>query len=284
MPRQARKVSGSGIYHVMLRGVNRQVIFQDDQDRIRFLNLLKETKAVSGCRLHAFCLMPNHVHLLLEPAGEPLEIIFKRIGSPYAVWYNKRHDRVGHLFQDRFRSENVETEQYYMTVLRYILWNPVKANIVPSPGMYRWSSYLAYEKGTGSITDTEYAAKLFGLRERMIEFLRSKSDDPVMDEDQFDRRLRDDLAQETFRHITNCASPSDFQQLEKSWQKAYVREMYHAGLSTLQISRLTGMPRSTVCYTVKGLVAHPDETEQETPHFVFRETEAFLLSENDVIW
>ena len=66
MPRQARQESGSGIYHIMIRGVDRQVIFRDDEDRTRFLNMLKETKAVSGFRLHAFCLMPNHVHLLLE--------------------------------------------------------------------------------------------------------------------------------------------------------------------------------------------------------------------------
>ena len=279
MPRQARKESGSGIYHVMLRGVNRQVIFQDDEDRIRFLTVLKHVKADSGFRLHAFCLMPNHVHLLMEPAGEPLGIIFKRIGVSYAGWYNKKYDRVGHLFQDRFRSENVETDRYYMTALRYILWNPVKAGMVPAPGMYRWSSYLAYEKGTGSLTDTEYAERLFGHKERLMGFLREDSSETAMDEEQFDRRLREEQAREIFRRVTNCESLSDFQQLDPTWQKAYIRELYSEYLTSNQIATLTGKPRSTICYLVRGIERKP----QESP--VLRETESFgYLSEDGEIW
>ena len=285
MPRQARKESGSGIYHVMLRGVNRQVIFQDDGDRVRFLTVLKNVKEVSGFRLHAFCLMPNHVHLLIEAAGEPLGIVFKRIGSTYAGWYNKKYDRVGHLFQDRFRSENVETDQYYMTALRYILWNPVKAGMVPAPGLYRWSSYLAYEKGTGSLTDTEYAERLFGLRERLIGFLREDSNETVMDEEQFDRRLRDDLATEVFRRITGCESPSEFQQLEETWRRAYVKELYLENLTTVQIARLTGLPRSNICYFVKGLASARKESAHEQTPPVLRETEQILFIPDDgEIW
>ena len=279
MPRQARKESGSGIYHIMIRGVDRQVIFRDDEDRTRFLNMLKETKAVSGFRLHAFCLMPNHVHLLLEQGPEPLETIFKRLGTRYAGWYNKKYDRVGHLFQDRFRSENVETDQYYMTVLRYILWNPVKAHMVSSPAMYRWSSYLAYEKGTGSLTDTQYAEELFGHRERLIEFLRENSDDTAMDEAQFDRRLREEQAREIFRRVTDCVSAAAFQQLDPVWQKAYIREMFAENLSSNQIAALTGKPRSTICYLVKGI----ERKQLEPP--VLRETESFgYLPEDGEIW
>ena len=285
MPRQARKESGSGIYHVMLRGVNRQVIFQDDEDRIRFLTVLKNVKAVSGFRLHAFCLMPNHVHLLMEQAGEPLGTVFKRIGVSYAGWYNKKYDRVGHLFQDRFRSENVETDQYYMTALRYILWNPVKAGMVSAPGRYRWSSYLAYEKGTGSLTDTEYAERLFGLRERLMGFLREDSKEAVMDEEAFDRHFRDDLAAETFRRITNCESASGFQKLEESWQKAYIRELYLENLTTVQIARLTGKPRSNVCYLVKGLASARKESANEQTSPVFREAdEVLFLPDDGEIW
>ena len=279
MPRQARQESGSGIYHIMIRGVDRQVIFRDDEDRTRFLNMLKETKAVSGFRLHAFCLMPNHVHLLLEQGPEPLETIFKRLGSRYAGWYNKKYDRVGHLFQDRFRSENVETDQYYKTVLRYILWNPVKAHMVSSPAMYRWSSCLAYEKGTGSLTDTQYAEDLFGLRERLVDFLRESSDDTAMDEEQFDRRLREEQVREIFRRVTNCESPSDFQQLDSTWQKAYIRELYSEYLTSNQIATLTGKPRSTICYLVRGIERKPQESS------VLRETESFgYLSEDGEIW
>ena len=148
----------------MLRGIKRQIIFENDGDRHYFMTVLKACKEISGFKLHAFCLMSNHVHLLIEPAEEPLSMIFKRIGTRYAVWYNRKYQRAGHLFQDRFRSENIETEQYYLTALRYILQNPMKAGMEARPGTYRWSSYLAYENGSGSITDTQFATDLFGSR------------------------------------------------------------------------------------------------------------------------
>ena len=263
MPRQARKKSISNIYHAMLRGINRQVVFNCDADKYHFMKVLQECKEVSGFKLHAFCLMSNHIHLLIEPAEEPLEIIFKRIGSRYAVWYNRKYQRAGHLFQDRFRSENVETDQYYMTVLRYILQNPMKAGMESKPGNYRWSSYLAYEKGNGSITDTQFAAKLFGSREALIGFVQQTSDDDVMDEEQYDWRLRDDQAEEIMRRITQCETASDFKLLDKSFRKAYVRDMYLNKLSMGQISSLTGLSKSTVHVWVKDIEPEPDPEKEE---------------------
>ena len=263
MPRQARKKSISNIYHAMLRGINRQVVFNCDADKYHFMKVLQECKEVSGFKLHAFCLMSNHIHLLIEPADEPLEIIFKRIGSRYAVWYNRKYQRAGHLFQDRFRSENVETDQYYMTVLRYILQNPMKAGMESKPGNYRWSSYLAYEKGNGSITDTQFAEKLFGNREALIGFVQQTSDDDVMDEEQYDWRLRDDQAEEIMRRITQCETASDFKLLDKSLRKAYVRDMYLNKLSMGQISSLTGLSKSTVHVWVKDIEPEPDPEKEE---------------------
>ena len=160
MPRHAREKSQSNIYHVMLRGVNRQIIFEDDRDRQYFMTAMQRCKEVSRYRLHAFCLMPNHVHLLIEPAEEPLETVFKRIGVSYANYFNKRHERVGHLFQDRFRSENVETDEYYMTALRYILQNPVKAGIVPIRGCIAGaaSSPMKKEKEPSPIRSLPWAS------------------------------------------------------------------------------------------------------------------------------
>ncbi len=253
MPRQARKKSISNIYHVMLRGINKQVIFECNADKFHFMKILQECKEVSGFRLHAFCLMNNHIHLLIEPAEESLEVIFKRIGSRYAVWYNRKHQRVGHLFQDRFRSENVETDQYYMTVLRYILQNPMKAGMESRPGTYRWSSYFAYEKGKGSVTDTQYAEKLFGSREALVEFVRQSNDDDVMDEEQYDWRLRDDQAREIMKRITQCEEASDFRLLDKELRREHIREMYLSRLTMSQISRLTGVSKSTIHDLVKKI-------------------------------
>ena len=97
------------------------------------MGILKECKEISGFEMYAFCLMTNHVHLLLRETDEPLEVVFKRIGSRYAYWYNNKYQRIGHLFQDRFKSENVEDDAYFLTVLRYIIQNPMKAGMEKEP-------------------------------------------------------------------------------------------------------------------------------------------------------
>ena len=217
MPRTARKTSLSNIYHVMLRGINRQNIFEEDEDRLCFMNILGQCKKISGFRLYAFVLMSNHVHLLIEPADESLDMIFRRIGTRYAGWYNHKYQRIGHLFQDRF-------------VLRYIIQNPMKAGIESRPGSYRWSSFLAYEHGKGTVTDTQYALDLFGGRRELVDFLNQKDDDDtVMDEASCDRRLKNDLAKEKMSRITHCSSVSEFQQLDSLLQKEHARKMYREG-------------------------------------------------------
>ena len=265
-------MSISNIYHVMMRGVNRQPIFENDGDRLHFMSVLKECKEISGFRLHAFCLMPNHLHFLIEPAGEPLDLVFRRIGVRYAVWYNRKHQRAGHLFQDRFRSENVENDLYYMTVLRYILQNPMKAGLEPHLGTYRWSSYPAYAKGTGSITDTQYATELFGTRESLIDFVRMGNEDIVMDETDPEWPLQDDDAKKIMEQITGCSATEEFRRLDRQLRNEYIRRMYAEKLSIGQIARLAGFSKSTVHEAVRD---HPDTDESG-------EEEVLLLREEDL--
>ena len=251
MPRSARKKSESNIYHVMLRGINRQSIFEDDEDRFRFMTVLSRCRETSGFRLHAFVLMSNHIHLLIEPSDEPMELIFKRIGTSYAVWFNRKYSRAGHLFQDRFRSETVETDEYYKTVLRYILQNPIKAGIVSCLEEYRWSSYLAYKNGGGMLTDIQFAVNLFGSLDTMNEYLAQDNDDSVMDESEHDWRMRDESAKKIMKRITQCTSASDFQEYDLSVQKDFAGKLYLAGLTMGQIARLTGMSKTTVFRAVQ---------------------------------
>lgn len=280
MPRTARKTIESSIYHVMLRGINRQSIFEDDEDRFQFMTVLTRYRELSDFRLHAFVLMSNHVHLLIEPAGEPLDRIFKRIGTSYAVWFNRKYERAGHLFQDRFRSEAVGTDQYYKTVLRYILRNPIKAGLVSSLDDYRWSSYLAYKKGKGVLTDTAYAMNLFGSQEALDKYLSQDNDDTVMDESDHDWRLRDNFAKEIIKRITGCDSVSDFQRFDLSAQKEYARKLYLEKLTLSQISRLTGMSKTTVHRTIQSL---KDESETKDG-IILCESETVLLFDPGIIW
>ena len=108
MPRESRKRSSSGVYHIMVRGINRQQIFEDDEDYIRYLKTLEKYQRECDYSLYGYCMMPNHVHLVLREGKQPLEIITRRIGASFVYWYNTKYGRTGHLFQDRFKSEPVE--------------------------------------------------------------------------------------------------------------------------------------------------------------------------------
>jgi len=127
MPRYARKKSDIGIFHIMLRGINKQTIFEDDEDRRRFMETIERFKAVSKYEIYGYCLMSNHVHLLLKETEEAISTAIKRICSSYVYWYNWKYERCGHLFQERYKSEIVENDAHVLTVLRYIHQNPVKA-------------------------------------------------------------------------------------------------------------------------------------------------------------
>ena len=246
MPRRARTKSRSGIYHVMIRGINRQNLFEDDEDRYRFIEILKECKDISGYELYAFCLMTNHVHMLLKEIGEPLEVIFKRIGNRYVYWYNEKYQRVGHLFQDRFRSEAVEDEAYFLTVLRYIIQNPMKAGMEREPGSYRWTSFQAYTEGRGTITDIDYAVGFAGSRETLIDFLKEENKDRAMDDEEVSWHISDDEARKVMAETGGCASAADYQRLTQPMQRKMIIEMYRGGASPMQIVRLTGKAKASV--------------------------------------
>lgn len=150
MARQVRRLSRSGIYHVILRGVNQQRIFEQPEDyeamarmmeNVRTKNTRKEVVEEPNYFLYAYCMMDNHVHMLIQPNGlEPGEVM-KRIMMSYAIYFNNKYERVGHLFQDRYKSKVVEDEGYFFTVMRYIMRNPVKAGICKHPSEYMHSSW-----------------------------------------------------------------------------------------------------------------------------------------------
>lgn len=141
MPRKPRRKSSTSVYHVMTRGINRQTIFEDDRDKAKYLHILKKYKDEFDYQIYAYCLMDNHVHLLLKESEDAnISEIMKRISANYVFWYNKKYSRTGHLFQERFKSENVETSSYLRTVVRYIHQNPVKAGLASSVFQCKWTS------------------------------------------------------------------------------------------------------------------------------------------------
>jgi len=161
LPRQKRKFSLSKIYHIIVRGNERKNIFIDDEDRKKIIQILADKKKKNEYILYAYCLMNNHLHLLLKEEGDNISRIMKRINTAYAYYFNKKYNRVGHVFQDRFRSESVENDLYLISLIRYIHNNPVKAKTVNQPHQYKWSSYSLYLREQKNIVDKEEILNLF---------------------------------------------------------------------------------------------------------------------------
>ncbi|HEY3406625.1 MAG TPA: transposase, partial [Propionicimonas sp.] len=159
MPRQPRQLADSRLYHVMLRGVNRDAIFLEDADYQRFLDAFRLVKEVSGCLVLAYCLMTNHVHVVMMTTTEPISLVMKRLGVRYVGWFNRKYGRVGHLFQSRFASLPVEDDAYLITLLRYVWRNPVEAGMVLRPEDYRWSSRSTIHRDT-SLVDASLLQRL----------------------------------------------------------------------------------------------------------------------------
>ena len=143
MARPPRLQLAGGIYHVTSRGNRRQEIFTDDRDRLRFLVLLDQVANRVGWVGHAYCLMPNHFHLVVETPSPTLSAGLQWLNGTYAQWFNWRHRKDGHLFQGRFHSVLVETDPHLLELSRYTVRNPVRARLCASPIDWPWSSCRA---------------------------------------------------------------------------------------------------------------------------------------------
>jgi REP element-mobilizing transposase RayT len=143
MARPLRLHIPHAFYHVMSRGNAKQTIFVGKADYERFLELLDATSSRFGVLCRAYCLMPNHFHLLLQPDTCPVSRMMQQLNSAYSQSFNRRHERVGHVLQGRFKALLVDRDEYFLQLLRYIVLNPVEADLVVEPGVWRWSSYRA---------------------------------------------------------------------------------------------------------------------------------------------
>lgn len=142
MPRNSREnqKSYTNVYHVILRSINQQELFYDNIDRSKFLQCLKITKEKYQYDLYAYILMNNHVHLLIKDGKDNLSKIMQSIATSYAMYFNKKYCRIGHVFYNRFKSKKIESLPYFSNVIRYIHFNCEKAGLCEFDKFY-WSSY-----------------------------------------------------------------------------------------------------------------------------------------------
>lgn len=249
MPRQARIKRKSGIYHIMLRGINQQQIFEDTEDQLKFLSILQEYKEISGFQIFAYCFMSNHIHILLKEEQEELQQIMKRIAGKYVYWYNGKYKRVGHLFQDRFKSEPVQDEKYLLMVLRYIHQNPVKSNLVKHVAEYDFSSYQEYINDA-FIVDTDFVMNIISL-EDFICFHQQLNEDYCMEMTEKPFRVTDEEAKMIIKKLSRCDTISEFQNIDIQKRNELLQQFKARGLSVRQINRLTGISKGVIERMVK---------------------------------
>lgn len=249
MARTARDISESGIYHIMLRGINRQIIFEDDRDIERLIDTVKRYKSVSNYKLYAYCIMNNHTHFLIKETEEPISVSIKRISSSYVFWYNKRYERCGHLFQERFKSEVIDSDEYFLTVLRYIHQNPIKSGIAEDIRGYKWSSYSEYV-GNTDIVDIDFALDMFstdrGSALTLFREFNSKENSDMCMEDERKIKISDI---ELKKHLaeTGITNLNEFMKLEKSKRIEVLKKLKTVNGATIrQISRITGVSKGIV--------------------------------------
>lgn len=142
MPRGARILIKNACYHILNRGNQKHNIFLEDEDYVECLKIIRHYKKEFLFKIFGYCLMPNHIHLILQPK-EPQELptIMQRLTQVYAIWFNEKYKKCGHLWQGRFKNMVVNRDEYFINCISYIEANPVRAGIVKSPGEYAWSSY-----------------------------------------------------------------------------------------------------------------------------------------------
>ena len=262
MARNARRLSTCNIYHVMIRGNDKKDIFFDFEDRIRFLEILEKIKCKNNYFNLAYCLMNNHVHLLIKEGIENISQTMKRINVTYVYYFNHKYHRIGHLFQDRFRSEIIEDDNYLLAAARYIHNNPMKAGLVARPEDYPWSSYRAYISKNEEVTRLINRELLIGIFsndqedaiKQLIEFTNDAKEDQLIDIDRNEREENASISDSEARNHTieilrqYNESIDDLQSCQnKRARNTRIREIKeYTGASVRQLSNILGISKDII--------------------------------------
>lgn len=243
MPREARQLSESGFYHVMFRGINHQNIFEEEPDYAYMKGILRALKVELGFKLYAYCLMTNHVHILLaEREPGDISVIFKRLLIKYVMKFNKKYQRTGALIESRYKSKPVEVDEYFIPLIVYIHQNPLRAGLVKQVSDYRYSSYKDYMAGSDFI-ETELAMNLVSR-----EHWRQIHQQALGKQFEIDGRIKlpaDEIYQK-IKLLANGLEPIKIGELKREERNRLLKSLKNKGLSVREIERATGISRGIV--------------------------------------
>ncbi len=256
LPRIARDYSEIKVYHIIIRGIDKQEIFFDEDDRYKFMNIIENTKEKYKYEIYSYCLMDNHVHFVIYDKQDKISKIMQSIQISYALYFNRKYERTGHLFQNRFFSKKIEDRDYLKVVCRYIHQNPLKAGIGRTEE-YKWSSYKEYIKKSRIISsklllsifseDIENAKKEF-IKYHNLDVEKSKQDEL---NDVFEYEMYEKLTDEEVKKcICELLDINNVNKILQSSNK--IRNEYLVILKSLkmisirQLSRVIGINRKII--------------------------------------
>lgn len=277
MATKKRERSESGFYHVYQRGVSLFSIFEDDVDREFYLERLVKYCKELGVEIHAWCLMSNHTHMLLRANLEDLSAMMRKFGSTYSKFFNARHTRTGPLFEGRFCSVCVKTDEQYVNVIRYIHRNPIRHEEAALCGGYPWSSYAEHLSAAPVTCNIDFAMSLFGSAEEFARFHGDRDGDRQrhldvgtsgpMKDDEARRRADEALAESGFdvpvSHVGNLPRTLRDRAI------AVIRET--VGCSLRQLQRLTAIAYSAIRCAVGTFESSEEDQPAERETLDFKE-------------
>lgn len=255
----------TGFYHVCARGTGKQLIFESDDDRWEFLELMRDCCREAGVTVVAWCLMGNHVHLVLADYEDRMSAAMHRLLLTYARRFNKRTGRTGHLFQNRFDRRSLDTDRHLMAAIRYVHADSQEAGIAPIE-RYPWSSFAEYLRAfdddtTIGFSDPSAVLELFGSAEGFIAYSLETLDgsDPVihdMDETEWERHaFADKMAKGLGVSLDRLKAVPPAQ------RDGFVFALHEAGYTVREIERYMGISKSTASRIVRAYAQAKGQTE-----------------------
>lgn len=247
MSRKPRIESESGMYHVFARGVGRQLIFEDDADRVFLKRQIGKLADRFDVSILAWAFMGNHLHFLLNADMGAISKFMQRMQTSYACHFNVKYDHVGHLFQGRFGSQPIRDEAQLLMAVRYIHLNPVQGGLSATPD-YKWSSYPEY-LGVPDLCDTSLVWSAFGDKETFLDFHEKPSEERFIDVEGVECRYAQ-ISEDQISRVAESELGDGWQErlrkADRGARDSSLRALKRRGLSIRQIERLTGIGRGII--------------------------------------
>lgn len=250
MPRTPRIKGNSKIYHIIIRGINKQIIFLKKEDYKKFIKQIQKAKEKYQYELYAFALMDNHVHLVIKDNMENLSQIMQSINVSYSLYFNKKYERTGHLFENRFKSKAVETQSYLKNLIRYIHQNPIKAGYSLE---YPWTSYGHYFFSSTLIKNS-FILSLFGdnQKECLENFekfhqIQENDKDKIAEYELLKDMVTDEVVIIKIQEIIHTENIVEIQNYDRNTKREVIQKILKIeGVTKTQIARVLGITRQQI--------------------------------------